>query len=499
MLPAQAQDLRLRLRTERGRYAGIVKGITHMHDVEDLRVNVIRLCRGFIIALFAMAVLLGYWHVVRAPALRADPHNPRARERLKITQPGRILTSDGCVVLEGRKDHEVWYVEYPGREVYCHLTGYNSKTGLQAPLHDALYALGRYEDPWCRILRGRPSGCGIVLTINAEAQALATRLMAGQCGAAVAVEPHTGAIRVMVSAPAYDPTAVLLTSADYALFRNHPDKLEFNRALMGQYAPGSVFKMLTAAAALDQEIVEPTDKFRCSGQISIDGGTIRCRRSSGHGWITFTEAFTDSCNVTFAEVGRGLGPQVFREYAERFHLLERPRLPLPAKGGRMPQMAGPKADLQVAEAAFGQGAVLMSPIAIASLCATIANKGAAPRLRLIERITGAQGHVYQQATPKALGQAVSPAAAKALAGMMVETVEQGTGRRARIRGVKVAGKTGSAQNPSGLPHAWFAAFAPADSPSVAVAVIVENGGAGGEVAAPIARRIMEVLLNGTGG
>lgn len=470
-----------------------------MHDVAELRTNVARLCRGFLFAFLAMSLWLAYWHVFRAPALRADTHNPRARERLKVTQPGRVLTTDGDLVLEGRRDNEVWYLEYPGRETYCHLTGYNAKTGLQATLREALYGTGRYEDGWVRVLRGRPTGCDITLTINGEAQALATELMSHHSGAVVAIDPRGGDILVMVSAPAYDPTAVLLSAADWQLFQNHPEKPELNRALLGQYAPGSVLKIFTAAAALDAGFVKPDDEFRCSGEIRVGDGTIRCRRARGHGNITFTEALTDSCNVIFADVGRGLGPAAFRDYVQRFGLLEAPALPLPVRGGRMPSMDGEKAEEEVAEAAFGQGAMLVSPLAVARLTATIAARGVVPGVRLVKRITGPQGRQYHEAAPAAGGRAISTEAAETLAGMMVQVVEQGTGRRARIRGVKVAGKTGSAQNPAGPPHAWFAAFAPADNPRVAVAVIVEHGGAGGDVAAPIARRVMEVLLKAEGG
>ncbi len=465
-----------------------------MHDVDELRINVVRLCRGLLFVFALTALWLGYWHVIRAPQLRADSHNPRATERLKLTQPGRVLTRDGAAVLEGRKDHGVWYLEYPGREVYCHLTGYNAAGGLQVALHDALYAQGQYEDPWCRILRGRPTGCDIGLTIDGGAQTLATREMAGKCGAVVAMDPRDGAIRVLVSAPGYDPTSVLVSAADYELFRNNPDKPELDRAVAGQYAPGSALKILTAAAALDRGVVKPSDTFECSGQVKIDQGLIRCRRANGHGRISLTTAMADSCNVVFAEIGRGLGPATFLDYVNRFRLTQRPRLPLYAREGRMPAMVGPKAELQVAEAAFGQGRALVTPIAMARLAATIANAGVVPQLRIVDHITGAGGKAYYRLTPGTDGQAVAPQAARETAGMMVATVERGTGRRAQIPGVAVAGKTGSAENPAGPPHAWFVGFAPADRPRVAVAVIVENGGAGGEVAAPIAQRVMRELL-----
>ena len=465
-----------------------------MNDVADLRVYVLRLARGFLVLFAAMAVWLVYWHVVAAPALRADALNPRARERLKMTQPGRVMTSDGKVVLEGARGQDEWYLDYPGHQTYCHLTGYNLKTGIIPTIRDALYGAGSYEDPWCRVLRGRPTGCEVTLTINAAGQRRATELMAGSRGAVVAIEPSTGAILVAVSAPGYEPAGVLASQADFAAFQGQPDKPELNRALLGQYAPGSVLKVLTAAAALDAGVVKLSDKFECKGKAMGAGTKIICRVAAGHGELGLERAFTDSCNVTFAEVGERLGPQRFMDYVNKFFLLQRPDLPLTARGGRMANMVGPNAGAQVAEAAFGQGATLVTPAAIASLAATIANGGQVPRLQLIQRITGPRGRVFAQMKPEMLGQAVRVETAHTVAGLMEACVERGTGRRAEISGVRVGGKTGSAENPSGLPHAWFAGFAPVDKPRVAVAVIVENGGSGGGIAAPIAQGVIEAIL-----
>ncbi|MCE5217317.1 hypothetical protein LLH03_09845 [bacterium] len=465
-----------------------------MHDVEQLRINVTRLCRGLLMGFLALSVWLAYWHVVRAPELRADTQNPRTRDRLKVIQPGKLMTHDGVTILTGERGEEGWYFEYPGHETYCHLTGYNLKTGLQATLHDALYGLGKYEDPIVALLRGQPQGCQITLTIDAKAQEVAHRLMQDKVGAVVAMDPRDGSIRTLVSSPGYDPPRVLESPDDFMIFQNHPDKPELNRALLGQYAPGSVLKILTAAAALDMGVVKPDDKFTCAGKATISGSEIRCRLPKGHGRISFTWALADSCNVIFAEVGRGMGPAKFREYVSRFHLLDAPALSLPARGGRMANMAGPKAEVECAEAAFGQGATLTSPLAIARMTATIAAGGAVPVPKLLEQVKSARGRLLARLKPEAEGQAVSAAAAKAVTKMMVETVNRGTAGEAAIRGVAVAGKTGSAENPTGLPHAWFTCFAPADNPTAVVTVVVENGGAGGEVAGPIARQVLEALL-----
>lgn len=442
-----------------------------------------------------MTAPLLYWHVIAQQGLRADKHNPRVQERIRLTEPGRLLTSDGVVILDARRTNGEWYMEYPEPEVFCHLTGYNSRTGLQGGLQAPLFGLGRYQDPWRRILRGRGKGCDVQLTISGEMQRLAAGLMGGRRGAVVALDPKTGGILCMVSSPGYDPTQVLTSTEDFESFRKHPDQVELNRALQGQYPPGSVLKVFTAAAALDAGTADPDDRFSCDGAATIAGDEIRCRLSRGHGRIDFTRAFADSCNIAFAEMGVALGGERFRDYADRFFLLEGPTLPLPAKGGRMSAMVGLDAQAQVAEAAFGQGATLLSPVSVARLAATIANRGQVPQLQIVEQITGPDGESFETLAPAMLGQAVSSEVAETVAGMMVETVERGTGRSARMRGIEVAGKTGSAETPTGRAHAWFAGFAPADEPRVAVAVVVENGGSGGSVAAPIARRVMREALN----
>jgi len=462
-----------------------------MRDVQQPRTNVLNLCRSLLVAFGAMSVCLAWWHTVRAPALRTDRYNPRVTERVKITRPGALTTADNVAVLTARQTRGQWIVACPAPQTYCHLTGYSPRSGLRHGLRSALYALGPYEDAWTNILRGPPTGCDIKLTVYSAPQRLATRLMQGKCGAVLALDPRNGAIRAMVSAPAYDPNEA---ARDYASLAEQVDQPELNRALLGQYAPGSILKLLTAAAAIDTGIAGPEEQFRCPAQVRIGNTTVRCRRAQGHGKISFEEALVDSCNVIFAEVGRMLGPETFRHYTKRFHILSPPELPLPVRGGKMADMSGPHAQEELAEAAFGQGATLISPLAMAQMTAAIAAGGSVPKPKLVDSVLSARGRQLYTLRPESLGQAVSSHTAAAVGGMMVQVVERGTARSARIAGTKVAGKTGSAQNPSGVAHAWFVGFAPADAPRVAVAVIVEHGGAGGRVAAPIARQVMQSVI-----
>ncbi|HUT75371.1 MAG TPA: penicillin-binding transpeptidase domain-containing protein [Armatimonadota bacterium] len=451
------------------------------------------------IALVAMAgfalqcAYLSYWQVFRAPSLRADEHNTRAQERLKRIEPGKLLDRHGDVMLDARRTTRGWERVYPQGRDACHVTGYNSRSGVQSALRDAFLGIGSYEKPWHEFIEGLDRGNDVRLTIDLRAQQLATRLLRGQRGAVVALDARDGAVLTMVSAPGYDPETLLDNDWEYNLFREDPTAPELNRALQGLYPPGSVMKILTAAAALDLGRVTPDTKLTCEGSCEVDGEVITCPRR--HGSITITQALELSCNVGFTKIGQMIGADDFRGYVKRFHLLDQANLPLPSAAGRMGELTGPRGKVMLAETAFGQGQTLVTPMAIARLTLAIASGGQVRQPYVVAAVLDAGGSTVNSRQALDLGRAVSAQTAAEVAGMMVGVVEEGTAQDAALRSVEVAGKTGSAENPHGEPHAWFTAFAPADSPRVVVTVIVENGGAGSEAAVPIARRVMLQLLS----
>jgi len=446
----------------------------------------------------ALCLLCGWWQVVRAVRLQADPNNKRTLERPRRVIPGEVYSSDGELVLGAQEEHGKWVRTYPIAEAFCHLTGYNDRSGLTPGLLDALTGQGCYADPWDDLTYGRPVGCDVVLTINARAQRLATRLLRGQRGAVIALDAQTGAILCMASAPTYDPRNVTQSTELFEVFRNDPASPELFRPIQGLYPPGSVLTILTAAATLDAGIVKPDTNFTCGGVEWIAGSQVRCRHSNGYGQLSLTRALADSCNIAFAKLGQQLGPKRFADYVARFHLLDAPKLPFGegvVQAGRMAEFVGDNAEAELVQTAFGQGKTLVTPYAIAVLTLAIAREGRQLAPYLIEEVHTKRGKVLKRGGATSLGQAVSRQAASDVAGMMVECVETGTGGRLAVQEVSVAGKTGSAQNPQGVPHAWATAFAPAQSPRVVVTVIVENAGAGGVVAAPIVQQVMALLLN----
>ncbi|MGD9497644.1 MAG: peptidoglycan D,D-transpeptidase FtsI family protein [Armatimonadota bacterium] len=443
-----------------------------------------------------LCVLLGYWQLVRAPGLRADEHNSRAQDRLRLIQPGRLYDADGDLLMGVERTARGYQRTYPAGRYVCHLTGYNDRSGLQWGLREAFLGIGRYEKPWAEFVEGPLQGNDVVLTIDLDAQQLATRLLRGKRGAVVALGAQTGAVLALVSAPAYDPDVILSSKWDYQLFREDPDSPELNRALQGLYPPGSTLKIMTAAIALDLGRVTPDTTFKCDGKYKVDGAEITCPRP--HGTVTLQQALAVSCNTTFARLGTYIAGDEFASYVERFRLLEPAQMPLPSAQGRMGELGGSDGAVLLAETAFGQGKTLVTPLAIARLTLALAKGGTVLEPYMVDSVRGPDGRVRASARARVGGQAVSPAAAARVAGMMVRVVEEGTGRVAQLPGIEVAGKTGSAENPHGEPHSWFTGFAPADDPQVVVTAVVENAGAGAEAAAPIVREVMAYLLDRAG-
>ncbi len=464
--------------------------------MEQLARSIKRVAMVPTVGFLVLCLFVAYWQVIRAPALRADPHNSRARARLKAIEPGELSDRVGKVLLGARRGTKGFQRTYPEGRCVSHLTGYNSRSGLQRALRDALLGVGAYEKPWAELLEGPRRGNDVTLTVDLEAQELATRLMRRRRGAVIALDARDGGILALVSAPGYDPELILGSKWDYELFREDPKAPELNRGLQGLYPPGSVLKILTLAAALDLDRVTPNTELSCPGEYTVEGARITCPRS--HGTVDVSHALQVSCNIAFAKMAERVGAADFRRYVKRFHLLDAFKLPLPSKMGKMGDLTGPDGRVILAETAFGQGPTLVTPMAIARLTLTIANGGRAVQPYLVACVSGADGRVLATGQGRDLGAAISPETARTVAGMMVRVVEGGTGRSARIRGVSVAGKTGSAENPQGAPHSWFTAFAPADDPRVVVTAIVENGGTGSESAAPIVRQVMQQLLSALG-
>ncbi len=368
-------------------------------------------------------------------------------------------------------------------------------------------------------------GSRIVLTVDYDIQHSLEEAFGDGSGAGVVLNPNTGDILAMVSRPSYDPNVFSggIPAEKWKELTADEQHPLTNKAISGQYAPGSVFKIVMAVAALEERAITPQELVYCRGYTKFGGRRFRCWKRRGHGKMDLHRALVQSCDVYFYEVGQRLGIDKIAEHAENLGLNrptgidlegEKPGL-IPTRAWKKKTRNEPWYPGENLNAAIGQGFILVTPIQLANLVAAIANGGTVYRPQLVKRVENYRGEVLKEFASEVRYDA--PLSAKtlhlvtqALEGVVSE--KRGTGGRVRMKGIRVAGKTGTAQvvrmkqdeeESEDVPekfrdHALFAAFAPVDDPEIAVAIIVEHGGHGGSAAAPIAGKVLERHFRKTG-
>lgn len=458
--------------------------------------NIVKIA-GLIIAAFI--VIIGYQtylQVFQSSYLLNHPRNRRLQLLEEAVQRGRILDCNSKVLAETVNAPGGKYRRYPYGQFASGITGYVSKRygywGLEATYNETLLGLDgslTVEDFWAVQRVGtNKEGNDIVLSIDADLQRQAYRLLGNRRGAVVAMEPSTGRILAMVSNPGFDPGRV---DADWTSLRDNPASPLLNRAAQGLYPPGSVFKVLTAAGALKKDPGIAERIFDAPGYITIEGRRIEDKQARGK--LDFAQAFARSSNYVFATLGIEQGAENLVMTARDFGIDRPISFGLANEQGNLPDPQG-MSKLELGESAIGQGRVLVTPLRMVMVAAAIANVGNVMAPTLVDEVRAPDGVVIKSTQPTQLWTAVSKQITDTLATVMTLTVNEGTGTAAALRGVRVAGKTGSAQNPHGQTHAWFIGFAPVEQPRIAVAVVVENAGAGGREAAPIAGDIMKTVI-----
>jgi penicillin-binding protein A len=472
-----------------------------------------------VLLLFGLLMLnANYLQVVRADALHHDSHNPRliaeeySRERGPILVGGKPIARS--VATKDRLKYLRTYEQ--GGKLYAPATGFYSvvygASGIEQAENSVL--AGTDNSLFVRrvidLLTGeQPKGASVALTLNPAAQKAAydgLRKLNAK-GAVVAIDPSTGAILALVSTPSYDPNDV--SGHDSATARKNYERLGslksrpmLDRALRQTYPPGSTFKLVTAAAALESGKYSPDSKVDNASGLHLPQSTAVLPNENGgpctSGTATLTIALENSCNVSFGKLGLDIGSDALRSQAEKFGFDDSFEVPMRSVASRFPE--DPNAP-QTALSAIGQFDVRATPLQMALVAAAIANRGVLMAPYLVQEVRAPDLSVVKRTKPESVRTAVSPQTAAELTAMMVKVVEQGTGTNGQIPGVKVAGKTGTAQQGGGrTPHAWFVSFAPADAdPKVAVAVIVEDGAkqaeiSGNGLAAPIAQAVMKAVL-----
>jgi peptidoglycan glycosyltransferase len=471
---------------------------------------------GLLVAFAALFLQLNYVQIWAAEEIASNPANIRALIAEYSVKRGDISTLDGRVIARSRATKGRYKYErvYPYGALYAHVTGYKSlvygTARLEAAYDEQLQgesSVLSMQDIEDRLRGSEEQGDRLRLTIHSQLQEAARTALGGRDGAVVALNPRTGEVRAMYSNPSYDPNPLAVhDTKEVRRFRAtlDPDTIDtplISRATSRSFAPGSTFKVVTTAAALESGRYRPDSTFPDPVELELpqtNETLMNFTRTAcaGGGEIDLFTALEISCDTTYGILGMEVYDEL-RETAETMGFNE----PIPFDVGTEASVFPDVSDQNIPFRAFagiGQGDVSATPLQMALVAATVANGGEVPRPRLVKQVIDPSGGVVDPFTPETLGRAMSPQSAAEVTEMMEAVVETGTGTSARIEGVSVAGKTGTAQTvPGEDPHAWFIAFAPAENPQLAVAVVVESGSAGSEatggaVAAPIARQILEL-------
>ena len=491
-------------------------------------------CMFLFLALMVNVSYLQFWH---AKELNEDPLNARVAEAAFSRERGAILTGEGRdqVTLARSKDYDDRYKYlrvYPKPKMYAHITGFltiGTQTGIEHSQNNVLSG----EDPRLFVTRlvdlaqnQSNKGGNVLLTLDPKAQeaaydALLSTVGPDGEGSVVAIEPKTGRILAMVSLPTYDPNE--LATHDFPESERIYKELDaddqeplVNRAIQTRLFPGSTFKIVTAAAAIENGLYNADDEVPSGATWQTPGTTGESNVIDNEGRvgcnpeeIPFATAMAQSCNTAFAKMAVELGPEKLREQAEKFGFnsdyLE--DLSPQAQSVYPTSVEGADGedvelnDAQTAQTGFGQFEVQATPLQMAMVVSALANRGTLMRPYLVEEVQSAEYETLETTDPEELRTAVSPSTADQVTELMVDTVNDGTAYPAAIPGVSVAGKTGTAQRgvEGKPPYGWFVSFAPAEDAEVAVAVMIQEAPgkeiAGGQLGGPIAKAVMEAILD----
>jgi peptidoglycan glycosyltransferase len=476
--------------------------------------------RLFLVALVMFGALLvstSWWTVLRADDLDHDRNNHRAGIRAQKVHRGTIFAGDGSVIARSVRDDEgVYRRTYPQGKTFGHPIGYSyadpplGESEIERQYNDELTGAddSAIQTTFDQLIGRKPEGKDLRTSLDPKAQQLALDEIAqvGQSGAAVALDPRTGAVKVMASTPTYNPNTITRKGAFSAANTDNKNTPLVNRAVQFGAAPGSTFKVVTATAAIDTGQFSPSSTVDGDSGQKISAVPLANDFNQDFGQIDLKTALAKSVNTAFANVGEKLGKRTMKEYMERFGFDRKPKLDYP-KDAMSASVVAPNPPghavpptsrfVDVGRMAIGQGGLQATPLQMAQVAAAVANDGKLKKPRIATRIVDRDGRTTDTIEPQQQADVMKPSTAAAVTDMMVGVVQNGTGTKAQIPGIQVAGKTGTAETEFGakVNDVWFIGFAPADNPRIAVAVTVKGVvGFGGDLAAPIARDMMRELL-----
>jgi peptidoglycan glycosyltransferase len=483
-----------------------------------------RVARVAMALIVALIVATTYWQTWARPGLAARQDNEiqRVREfevrRGLILAPGRVLARNKPQKRGGRT---YYFRRYPQGALTAHVVGYStisrSRAGLERSLNGELTgtdrALSDLVDQQLDRITGKPIvGDTVVTTLDLHAQRVALDALGRTCGAVVALDPRSGKVLVMASSPSYNPNLVESRFGELSKITADcsPAAPLVNRATQGLYPPGSTFKVVTTAAALESNRFSPDSRFYDPGYCTVYGKRVNnFDTEAPFGNLTLAQGLQHSVNSVFCNIGKALGAKRILDQAKKFGFYERPPLETP-DSERYPsglyrnhELWYPKrdSDVDAGRMAFGQERMLVTPLQMAMVAGGVGNAGIVMRPWVVEKIVSPQGKTVSRTRRERLSRAVGPVHAREIEDMMVSVVQAGTGTAAQIPGFRVGGKTGTAETGrDGVNTTWFIAFAGPEGsrPEVAVAVALENQSlTGGATAAPIAKQVMEAILRPT--
>lgn len=498
--------------------------------LEDLRANLRRAALVIMACFGVIALGLGYWQVWRANDLSRDPANPRVADERQSQPRGRILDRTGVVLADTRSTPD------GPRRVYAdpstvHTTGFHSDrfgdTNMEA-VYDAQLrgerSLSAMDHLVQVLFHTTPRPTDLRLTVDKRINDAAVAALGSSSGAVVALDPRSGEVLALVSTPFFDPNA---PDDQMAKLQTDPRQPLFNRAVQALYVPGSTFKTVTATAAIDSHRVDLQRPFQCTTAVKIGTYSVDCKNSQHIPRITFEQGYALSSNRVFGLTGLLLGfpklapinpwlddkppgdypwstgatirpsADVLVDYAQRFGFDRTIPFDIPVAQSQIKSASTEWSPELLVQTAFGQGELQATPLQMALVAATVANGGRVPTPYLGDALVSGSTTRQLHEPGQFFSRASSGETASTMISFMVEGVDNGYAAKAAIAGVKVGGKTGTAEVGDGTSHSWFIGFAPADDPRVAVAVIMEHQGSGSDFATPAAQAVMRAALSAT--
>ncbi|MBS4537247.1 peptidoglycan glycosyltransferase [Clostridium sp. D2Q-11] len=467
--------------------------------------RIIRVLFLLSIMFISLIVYLTYFQIFQAEKVKTSSYNKRPLGNEYVLRGSIYDRNETVLSYSTKADDQKQIRHYEYDNLYSHIIGYYDErygtSGLEKSFNSTLTQSNIIDDVrnvFFEILdafkvnedkipiKKESEGNSLILTIDHDLQKYSRKQLGNKKGSVVAINPQTGDILTMVNSPDFNPNNLRDSWENISTSENKP---LINRSTEGLYTPGSIYKLITTTGALETPGV--TTKFNCEGKINIGGYPLTDHRA--HGEVDLSEALQESCNISFGQIGAQLGEEGLKDISQKFMFNTNIPFDINTKQSKFPTDGMDKAELGAT--GIGQGELLVTPLNMALMTSAIANNGRMMTPNLVQKVINTNGTVLKKSEPKVLSTVTTPEIANNITEMMTEVVNSGTGTNAQIKGIKVAGKTGTAQNP-GEDHAWFVAFAPADNPRIAIAVLLENsGGTGGSNAAPLARNIMIEALN----